>query len=325
MKSKSWITLLSALLSIGASTCREAKDTASAPGSTTSSPAAQAIVSLPGIDLSALTPREQREWSEQVSQILAPCADTPVPIAQCVKEGRACKTCLPGAEFLLGQVRAGRSKKEREDAFRGRFDPAKVRTIALDGSPEKGASKPLVTIVEWADFECPFCGMMAPLLEDFSHRYPDQLRLVFKFYPLPSHQNGEPAARATIAAMNQGKFWKMHEMLFANQERLAPTDLERYAKDLGLNLDQFRQDMKGDMASSRIEKDKKQGEELGLQGTPLLFINGREVDLQALPNVPDDLDEWIRLEITLAGGKLPPKVALAPAPSASAPPAAAGK
>jgi protein-disulfide isomerase len=205
---------------------------------------------------------------------------------------------------LLKQVKAGRSKKEREEAFRVRFDPSKVKTLVVEGSPSLGPPDAPVTIVEWADFECPFCRLVYPLLEDLVKRFDGQVRLVYKLYPLASHPHGEIAARAAIAAMNQGKFWEMHHMLFDNQERLEQADLERYAKELGLDLVRFRKDLTSDETSAHVERDKKQAEGVGLEGTPMIFINGREVDLEHITNPTnpvEDLEDWVKLDIELAG------------------------
>ncbi|APR83298.1 Periplasmic thiol:disulfide interchange protein DsbA [Minicystis rosea] len=287
--------LLVAAVMLGASTC-------SKPDPGESKPAASVVdVQLKGVDTSPLTPRERHEWAAQVSELLAPCADTPVSIAQCVKESRACKACLPAAQFLLKQVRAGRPKKDREEAFHARFDAGKTKTIVTDGSPEVGSPDGVVTIVEWADFECPFCRAVYPLLDDLAHTYPSQVRVVFKFYPLQSHPHGEIAARAAVAALNQGKFWEMHHLLFENQQALEQQDLEKYAKQAGLDLAKFRADIGSKETGERIEKDKKQAEELGLDGTPFIFINGRSVNLQLLGNPIDDLTDWVKLDIELAG------------------------
>ena len=276
-------------------------------------------VAISGVDTSSLTPRERRDWSGQVSELLAPCPDTPVSIAQCVKESRPCKTCLPAAQFLLKQVQAGKAKKEREEAFKSRFDPAKIKTLSTEGSPEKGAPDAVVTMIEWADFECPFCRLMYPLIEELTQRFEGQLRVVYKFYPLGAHPHGEIAARAGVAALNQGKFWEMHHLMFDNQERLEQADLERYAKQLGLDMVKFKADMVSKETGERIERDKKQADEVGLEGTPLIFINGREVDMKLLNNPYEDLESWVKLDIELAGKTprpAPPKASGTP----SAPP-----
>jgi protein-disulfide isomerase len=310
--------LLCAAVLLGASTC-------SKPDAGETKPAAAPEVTLKGVDTSALTPRERHDWAGQVSELLAPCPDTPVSIAKCASESRPCKACLPAAQFLLKQVQAGKTKKDREEAFHARFDPGKTKTVVTDGSPEVGAPDAIVTIVEWADFECPFCRAFYPLLEELVHTYPTQVKLVYKFYPLQAHTHGEIAARAAVAALNQGKFWEMHHTLFENQEHLEQSDLERYAKQLNLDGGKFRAELGSKELGERIDKDKKQAEELGLDGTPFLFINGRYVNLQLLTN-PEDVADWVKLDIELLGQTPRPvnvKAVLSAAPSAPAPSAPA--
>jgi protein-disulfide isomerase len=314
-------TVLFALFSLATSTCRSQSDA----GDNASKPAAASTTEfrIKEIDTSSLTPRERREWTAQIGELLAPCPDTPVSIAQCAAEKRACGSCLGAAEFLLRQVQAGKPKKDREAAFHDRFDPAKIKTLVLDGSPEKGPADAAITIVEWADFECPFCRLMSPLLDQLVSRFDGQVRVVYKFYPLGAHPHGMAAARAAVAAGDQGKFWEMHHLLFENQTRLELADLERYATQLGLDLPKFKAAMVAKSTEERIEKDKKQAEGLGLEGTPFLFINGREVGLERLNNPYDDLEAWVKLDLELAGHSPKPrpaatgKDAAAPAPSAA--------
>ncbi len=304
--------ILAAIMLFGASTCSKPD-----PGETKPTATPEVNVNIKGVDTSTLTQRERREWAAQVSELLAPCPDVPVSLAQCVSENRNCKACLPAAQFLLKQVQAGKAKKEREEAFHGRFDAGKTKTIVTGGSPEMGAPDAVVTIVEWADFECPFCRAASPVLDELVKKYPQQVRFVYKFYPLAAHAHGEIAARAAVAALNQGKFWEMHHVLFENQDRLEQSDLEKYATKIGLDLGKFRSDFGTKEVGERIEKDKKQAEELGLDGTPFLFINGRYVNLSHLTSL-EDLNDWVKLEIELAGQAPKP----APTGAAHSPPAA---
>jgi protein-disulfide isomerase len=176
-----------------------------------------------------------------------------------------------------------------------------------------------VTIVEWADFECSACRVAYPVLDEIVKRFDGQVRLVFKNYPLPIHPHGELASRAAIAAQNQGKFWEMHHALFENQERLEQADLERYAKLAGLDMPKYRVDFTAKETTERIEKDKKQADDLGLDGTPMIFINGRKVPLESLSNIYEDLEDWVKLDIELAGKTpKPPPPKGAPTGSASA-------
>jgi len=312
-----------ALLNSQLTTCRS-------PGeSSEAAPAHTEVkdVTLPGVDTSELTAREKADWSRDVSDLLAPCSDQPVSVAQCVKENRTCKQCLPAANFLLKQVRRGRPRAQIEAAYRNRFSPDAIQNIDLQDSPAKGPSGAPVLIVEFADFECPHCAATRPMLDDLLKRYDGQIRFVYKNFPLGSHQFAEKAARAAIAAHKQNKFWEMEVALFDNQANLQPQAVEGLAKSIGLDMPRFLKDWESEAVADFVARDRKQGERLELTGTPSIFINGRK--FESAGEFKDDLEEWVALEIKLAGGNATPHVAEAaasvPAPSASAAPAGSAK
>ena len=271
-------------------------------------------VELPGVDTSTLTTREKGEWSTYVSDFQSPCTDTPVPIAQCVKENRACNKCLPAAKFVLKAVRDGLAREQVEKAYKNRFDADKVKEIPLDGSPTRGPATAPITIIEFADFECPYCGFMYPIIEKTLAAHPNDIRFVFKFLPLGGHPHGEIAARAGIGAWQAGKFWEMHHKLFENQEHLEQGDLDNYAKDLGLDLAKFHHDATSQLATDRIADDRKLADTLGVHGTPTIYINGREFD----PHT--ELEDWIQTELAIA-----PKAGTQPASATDAGASAAPK
>ncbi|MEZ4220715.1 MAG: thioredoxin domain-containing protein [Polyangiaceae bacterium] len=309
--------VLASLVSFRLSTCRSPGEAGKGPGQESEN---VVNVELPGVATDSLRAREQREWSSAVSELLAPCADQPVSVAQCVKESRGCRACKPAAEFLVKQVQQGRTRSQLEAAYKKRFSPSEVKQISLDGSPEKGAANAAVTIVEWADFECPFCARTAPTLDALVERYPGQVRLVFKNYPLGIHKYAENAARAGMAAHRQGKFWAMHKALFDRSNKNVKLEnevLEEAAKDTGLDLTRFKEDLTSELVADLVGKDRKQGDALGIEGTPLIYINGRHFDLDHF-DVGEDLENWLRLEIELATGK----PATAAAKKASPPPSA---
>jgi protein-disulfide isomerase len=278
-------------------------------------------VVLEGVDTSQLTPRERKEWGQYVSEFLSPCQNVPVPISQCVQEKRACSKCLPAAKFVLRGVKDGMSRDQIEKSYKGRFDAEGVKNVPIDGSPVMGPEGAPITIVEFADFECPHCGEVAPMLDKVVQAHKNDVRFVFKFYPLPGHPHADPAARAAIGAMNQGKFWEMHHALFANQRHLEQTDLDSYAKELGVDVSRMHADMQATATGDRIAKDRKLGEDLRIPGTPSIFINGRLFDGH------QDLNEWIALDLQTAGAgggaSATPVVSSFPAGSGSAKPAAA--
>lgn len=153
--------------------------------------------------------------------------------------------------------------------------PATRQKIELvDGTPAKGAKAPLVTIVEWSDFECPFCSRVTPTLKQIHDTYGDKVQVQFRHQPLPFHPRAMPAAKASFAAAKQGKFWEYHDKLFANQKALQDADLERYAQEIGLNLGKWKSDMASSEAETVVKKDSEDGTKYGARGTPSFFVNG---------------------------------------------------
>jgi protein-disulfide isomerase len=270
-----------------------------------------AEVQLEGVDTKALTPREKKDWSKHVSELLAPCTSVPVPIAQCVKEKRDCAKCLPAAKYVLKGVKDGMTREQIEAAYKNRFDAALVKEVPLDGSPVMGSESAPITIVEFADFECPHCAQVVPLLDKVLDERKNEVRFVFKFFPLAGHPHADIAARAAIAAWRQGKFWQMHHALFKNQAHLEQTDLDSYAKELGLDVSRFHADLQAPETGARIAQDKKLGEDLKIGGTPSIYVNGRSFDGH------QELGDWVTMDLSFMG------VNTAPSPGNGAPAASA--
>jgi protein-disulfide isomerase len=270
------------------STCREQSGATKDPGNVPD-------VNLPEVDTSMLTPREKHDWSAAVTELLAPCPDVSVPIAQCVQEKKNCARCIPAAKFLVRQVRDGKSRDQMETGFHNRFDPAKVMNVEIGNAAARGSGSAPITLVEFADFECPVCGSYYPTLEKAFEAKKEKVRFVFKNLPLPKHTHAEPAARAGIAAQNQNKFWEMHHKLFENQEHLEASDLDRYAKDIGLDMTKFHADMTAKETDARLEADRKQADTLKVKGTPTIYINGREYDRS------QEIGDWLTLELEMLG------------------------
>jgi protein-disulfide isomerase len=263
-------------------------------GSTpSSSTATQQDVDLPGVDTSQFTPRERHELSAFVRELPAPCTEVAVPIGECIIERRPCAVCLPAAQAIAKAVREGMSHEQVADIYKQRFDVTSSKSISLAGSPSRGPDDARVVIVEFADFECPFCQKIAPELDGVWEKRRDKVRFVYKFMPLAMHPHGDIAARAAIAADMQGKFWEMHRLLFASGQHLEQSDLETYATSLGLDVPRFRTDMLSPAARARIDADRKEADELQVKGTPTIFIDGREYDSRV------DMGEWLDQEIAV--------------------------
>jgi protein-disulfide isomerase len=163
-------------------------------------------------------------------------------------------------------------------SFSARAAPAgePVRyAIPLRDAPTRGPATARVTLIEVSDFQCPFCGRAQATLQSLAKKYGDDLRIAFKHNPLAFHANALPAAEAALAADEQQRFWEMHDLLFAHQSELTPADLERYAKELGLDLPRFQEAMASHRLRPRIALDQREADLFGARGTPTFFINGR--------------------------------------------------
>ena len=178
---------------------------------------------------------------------------------------------------------AARVKKNyKKDAPRKKSNrpPADDKTIykaPIGDSPVKGAKDAIVTIVEFSEFQCPFCSRVNPPLSKIQETFKGKVRVTFKHLPLHFHKDAPLAARATIAAQQQGKFWEYHDILFKNQKALKPDQLEKYAQDLGLNMGKFKAALNDASLDKQIEADKALAKKLGARGTPHFFVNGKRL------------------------------------------------
>jgi len=152
-----------------------------------------------------------------------------------------------------------------------------VQKVDVGTVPAKGPSDAPVTLVAFSDFECPFCSRAANTVKQMEEEYKGKLRVAFKHQPLPRHANAKIAAVASMAAHEQGKFWEMHDKLFANQTALDRPSIEKYAQELGLDLGKFKASLDSNKFEEYIAKDSAQGTQLGASGTPTFFINGRQL------------------------------------------------
>jgi protein-disulfide isomerase len=160
---------------------------------------------------------------------------------------------------------------------KGPEQDTKVWTVNAGTSYSKGAKAAPLQVVIFSDFQCPFCSRVEPTLTQMEKEYSGKVRFTWKNYPLPFHNNAEPAAEAAMAAGAQGKFWEMHDKLFANQQSLDRASLEKYAQELGLDMGKFKADLDGSKYKAVIEAETNEGKALDVNGTPAVFINGRKI------------------------------------------------
>ncbi|MEM9453299.1 MAG: thioredoxin domain-containing protein [Myxococcota bacterium] len=157
----------------------------------------------------------------------------------------------------------------------GRPDPTAYYKAEVGDAQARGPEDALVTIVTWSDFQCPYCNRVSPTIEVLHKDYGKDLRYVFKHNPLSFHVNARPAAIAAEAAGEQGKFWEMHDKLFANQRDLTEKNFIAWARAMGLDVKKFKRDLDSAALAERVDRQQKAGMALGARGTPSFFVNGR--------------------------------------------------
>ena len=138
-----------------------------------------------------------------------------------------------------------------------------------------GPADARVTVVEFSDFQCPYCAKVEPTIKRIRDDYSGAVRVVFKHFPLPFHKDASLAAQAAIEAQKQGKFWEFHDRIYADNHNLSRADLERQAEAVGLDLSQFRNALDTGVHTKEIQRDMEEGKALGVNGTPAFFINGK--------------------------------------------------
>lgn len=157
------------------------------------------------------------------------------------------------------------------------------KTLGIsDKSYQTVSSSAKVNLVEFGDYQCPACGTVHPIVKQLLNDYGSKINFVFRNFPLPQHQNALVTAEAAEAAGEQGKFWEMHDKIYENQEQWSESNgalgiLTGYAKDLGLDINKFKQGVQSNQFADKINQDQKDGESLGVNSTPTFFLNGQKI------------------------------------------------
>ena len=168
---------------------------------------------------------------------------------------------------------------------------SRVFNITVEGSPYRGPENAPVTIAVFDDYECGYCARMETTFSQLLTQYPQKLKLVIKQYPLRSHPKAREAAIAAIAAHQQGKFWEMHSLIFANQKELSAQKLDELAESVGIDMVRFKQDLLSQEVLSLIVRDVREGQKIGVAGTPTLFINGKHVSDRSFRNLSNLIEQ----------------------------------
>ena len=185
----------------------------------------------------------------------------------------------PIRDYLLNQ-RTQLAREQFLDTLRSKvavrvsLEPPRQTVSAAKGAAKGPANAP-IELIEFSDFQCPYCQRANPTVTQVLQTYGDRIHFVYRHFPLASHPNAKPAAEASQCAAEQGKFWQFHDRLFANPSRLSGPDLKQTAAELGLDAATFNQCVDTHKYATQVEADLHDGEEAGVNGTPAFFVNGR--------------------------------------------------
>ena len=169
-----------------------------------------------------------------------------------------------------------------------------VIPLNLCGAPFRGYEKAPVAIAVFSDFQCPYCAKLLPLLTQALEHNPDKVKVVFMNYPLPSHRFSQQAALSALAAGRQGKFWEMHDKIFANYSSLDENKFAQFATELGLDLERFNNEVKDPTLRERINTDIIEANKARVRGTPTLFVNGRLLKEKSLVGIQEMVDAELK-------------------------------
>lgn len=241
-----------------------------------------ALESLPAVDLSGLSPAQKATALKLLRARDCSCG-CGMKVAECRVKDPNCYYSKGLASVIVASLKAGKSEKEAlADAEASRFthppehklleDPIEIPTA---GAPETGPNNAPITLVEFSDFQCPYCTLATPQLQAVLKAYPTQVRLFFKQFPLDIHSQAALAAAAAVAAQKQGKFWQMHDALFASHADLRRPTILALASAIGLDMKRFEADLDSPEIRKAVARDLEDGQNIGVMSTPTIFIDGQ--------------------------------------------------
>lgn len=258
------------------------------------------VVNLPGVDFSGMSPVKTRVLLRLLRNHDCTCG-CGMKVAECRVKDPDCSWSKGLASTLGDALRAGKDENQAIEAAKASKwghgpQPPKLLedpvTIPTAGSPVRGPADASLTIVEFSDFQCPYCSAAVAKLNAVLEAYPDKVKLIFKQFPLEMHSQAALAAAAAIAAHQQGKFWPMHDALFAHRRDLSRVSIFAQARSVGLDMKRFEADLGSPETQKTIARDVDDGDRAGVEGTPSIFINGRKyngaLDLPVIRTVIDE-------------------------------------
>jgi protein-disulfide isomerase len=261
----------------------------------------QTAQELPSVDFTGLTAAQKTLALKVLRANGCPCGCT-MKMAECRTKDPNCSFSKALSAIVVESVRKGgneaavlaavdKSPLMHRPAPKLLDDPV---SIPLDGAPVTGAKDARVTLVEFSDFQCPYCYLAVAKLNAVLKAYPTQVRLIFKQFPLDMHSQAALAAAAAVAAQRQGKFWQLHDAMFADHTHLSRQTIFQMAGTIGLDTKRFQEDWDSPAVKQEVARQQLQGEKAGVEATPTIFVDGQKyngsLDLEALrPIIENEL------------------------------------
>jgi protein-disulfide isomerase len=258
------------------------------------------VTALPAVDFSGLSPVTAHALLRLLRTHDCTCG-CGMKVAECRVNDPSCSYSKGVAAAMGDALRAGKNENDAIAAAKASKwgqgpQPSKLLedpvVIPTAGSPERGPAGAKLTLVEFSDFQCPYCSLAVAKLNAVLAAYPAKARLIFKQFPLDTHSQAGLAAAAAIAAHQQGKFWPMHDALFAHRNDLSRAGILAVAKSTGLDMKRFETDLDSPQTKQTVARDMADGDRAGVEGTPTVFINGRKyngpLDLAMIRKILDE-------------------------------------
>jgi protein-disulfide isomerase len=242
----------------------------------------QNATELNGVDLTRLTGAQKTRALHALRTQECTCG-CGMKIAECRVKDPGCAYSRGLSAALVESLTKGKSEAAavadmKASKYATRPEPKLLEdpvAIPIDGSPVIGPANAPITLVEFSDFQCPYCSKAVLKISGILKAFPKDVKLVFKQYPLDSHPQALISAQAAIAAHQQGKFWQLHDLMFANRTSLSRKAILGWAASVGLDMKRFEADIDSDPVKKAVARDIMDGDKAGVEGTPTVYINGR--------------------------------------------------
>jgi protein-disulfide isomerase len=240
----------------------------------------QTATDLPGVDWHGLSGARKQAALKFIREEPCACGCT-MKLAECRMNDPSCAISRKLTAAAIKDFGEGKDaafvkadlKKLADEPPPVLEEPVK---LSIAGDPWRGPENARVTIVEFSDFQCPYCSKVVGATKEVLNQFPKDVKLVFKQFPLDTHADAEFGAEASLAAQAQGKFWEMHDRMYAGFPDLSRRTIMGYAKQIGLDMNRFQSELDSHKYKARVLSEEQEGETSGVGGTPTFFFNGRK-------------------------------------------------